>query len=231
MKPVNLLPQDRRRRSPSEGGGKGAYVVCGVLAVLLAMLAAYVVTANKVTERKDQAEVASAEADRLEAEAAAQATYTDFATIAKTRLQSVAGVAQTRFDWERLMREVSRVMPAGSWLQATDASVTGDPNNTGAAPAATTTATPSQPYANFVGCTPDQSDVARIMVRLRQLHRVEDVKLKESAREPGEDTAATVDNCGSLYKFDVSVTFSPTAPVSEAPRNSGRVPASLGGGS
>ena len=103
-----------------------------MLAVLLAMVAAYVLTTNTVTERKDQAAVASAEADRLEAEAAAQATYTDFASIAQTRLQSVAGVAQTRFDWERLMREVSRVMPEGSWLQATDASVTGDPTAAGA---------------------------------------------------------------------------------------------------
>ncbi len=228
MKPVNLLPQDQRRRSSGDGG-KGAYVVCGVLAVLLAMVAAYVLTTNTVTERKDQAAVASAEADRLEAEAAAQATYTDFASIAQTRLQSVAGVAQTRFDWERLMREVSRVMPAGSWLQATDASVTGDP--TAAAPIDGTMAAPAQPYASFVGCTPDQSDVAQIMVRLRQLHRVDDVKLKESTRESGSDVKATVDNCGSLYKFDVAVTFSPTAPLSEAPRGSEQVPASLGGGS
>ena len=40
-----------------------------------------------------------------------------------------------------------------------------------------------------------------------------------------------MDNCGSLYKFDVAVTFSPTAPLSEAPRGSEQVPASLGGGS
>ena len=93
-------------------------------------------------------------------------------------------------------------------------------------------AAPAQPYASFVGCTPDQSDVAQIMVRLRQLHRVDDVKLKESTRESGEPSVkATVDNCGSLYKFDVTVTFSPTAPISEAPRGSEQVPASLGGGS
>lgn len=230
MKPVNLVPQDQRRRAPSEGG-KGAYGVCAVLAVLLGMVAAYVLTTNSVTERSDQAAEASAEADRLEAEAAAQASYTDFASIAQTRLQSVAGVAQTRFDWERLMREVSRVMPEGSWLQATDASLTGDPTAVAAAPdPAAAASAPAGPYASFVGCTPDQSDVARIMVRLRQLHRVDDVKLKESASEIGGGPA-TVDNCGSLYKFDVTVTFDPTPPASEAPRGSRQVPASLGGGS
>jgi Tfp pilus assembly protein PilN len=228
VRPVNLLPQDQRRPA-GEGAGKGAYIVCGVLALMLAMVAAYVLSANNVTEHENQAAAVRAEADRLEAAVAAQANYTDFADIAQQRLTSVAGVAATRFDWERLMREVSRVMPEGSWLQATDASVTGDPNSTTVAPTGAVAA-PAGPYASFVGCTPDQSDVAQIMVRLRQLHRVEDVKLKESSQE-AVDGDATVDNCGALYKFDVAVTFAPTEPVSEAPRGSERVPASLGGGS
>jgi Tfp pilus assembly protein PilN len=229
VRPVNLVPQDQRRRPAGEGAGKGAYIVCGALALMLAMVAAYVLTSNNVTEHQNQAAAVRAEADRLEAEVAAQANYTDFADIAQQRLTSVAGVAETRFDWERLMREVSRVMPEGSWLQATDASVTGDPNSTTVAPAGAVAA-PAGPYASFVGCTPDQSDVAQIMVRLRQLHRVEDVKLRESSQE-AVDGEATVDNCGALYKFDVAVTFTPTEPVSEAPRGSERVPASLGGGS
>jgi Tfp pilus assembly protein PilN len=229
VRPVNLVPQDQRRRPAGEGAGKGAYILCGGLALMLAMVAAYVLTSNNVTEHQNQAAAVRAEADRLEAEVAAQANYTDFADIAQQRLTSVAGVAETRFDWERLMREVSRVMPEGSWLHATDASVTGDPNSTTVAPAGAVAA-PAGPYASFVGCTPDQSDVAQIMVRLRQLHRVEDVKLRESSQE-AVDGEATVDNCGALYKFDVAVTFTPTEPVSEAPRGSERVPASLGGGS
>jgi Tfp pilus assembly protein PilN len=229
VRPVNLVPDEARRRPAGEATGKGGYVLCGVLALVLAMVAVYVLTSNKVTESKNEAAAARAEADRLEAEAAAQVNYTDFAEIAQQRLTSVSGVAATRFDWERLMREVSHVMPEGSWLQATDASVTGDPNATSTAPAGTV-AVPSGPYAGFVGCTPDQSDVAQIMVRLRQMHRVEDVKLKESTQETTE-SKATVDNCGALYKFDVAVTFSPTPPLADAPRGSESVPASLGGGS
>jgi Tfp pilus assembly protein PilN len=228
MRAVNLLPDDRRVR-PTGASGKGAYLVCGVLAVLLAMVAAYVLTSNTVTERKNEAAAAGAEADRLEAEAAAQANYTDFADIARQRLTSVTGVAATRFDWERLMREVSRVMPEGSWLQATDASVSGDPSAL-AVPPAGAAPTPAAPYASFVGCTPRQSDVAQLMVRLRQLHRVEEVKLNESAQETLEGET-TVDNCGTLYKFDVGVSFTATEPAAEAPRGSEGVPASLGGGS
>jgi Tfp pilus assembly protein PilN len=230
MRPVNLVPQDQRRRSPSDSSGKGAYVALGVLALLLGMVVAYVLTANTVTERQNETEAARVEADRLEAHAAQKGSFTDFAQIAQTRVQSVAGVAAGRFDWERFMRELSRVMPAGSWLQSADASVLGDSGATATDPAAAAAAASSSPSANLVGCTPDQSDAARLMVRLRQLHRVQDVELGQSAQESTEG-AASVESCGSEYKFDVTVKFTPAAPVAEAPRGETRVPASLGGGS
>jgi Tfp pilus assembly protein PilN len=231
MRPVNLIPQDQRRRAPREGDGKSSYVVLGVLGVLLALVAAYVLTSNQATERKNKATVASAEADRLEAEAAKRADYTDFAQIAQTRRLSVAGVAATRFDWERLMREVSLIMPSGSWLQSTDASVAGD-DDAEVQPTDPTTATSipaASPTATFVGCTPKQSNVARMMVRLRQMHRVVDVTLNESTQDQA-GSPATVENCGRYYKFDITVAFAP-ASAKAAPRGANRVPASLGGGS
>jgi Tfp pilus assembly protein PilN len=229
MKPVNLVPQDQRRRRPSEGSGKGAHALLGLLAVVLAMAAVFVLTANSVTERESQAEEARLEADQLEAKAANKGSFTDFAAIAQTRAASVAAVASTRFDWERLMRELSRVMPEGSWLTSASASVTGatGATSTPTAPAAPGTGAPS---ANLVGCTPKHSDVARTMVRLRQLHRVTDVTLTQSSR--GDDAAAAaLDSCGRNTGFDLTLTFSPTSPVAEAPRGETRVPASLGGGS
>jgi Tfp pilus assembly protein PilN len=231
MRPVNLIPQEQRRRAPSEGGGKGAYAVLGVLGVLVVMVAAYVLSSNQVTERENDTAAASAEADRLEAEAKKRVSYTDFALIAQTRLESVAGVAAQRFDWERLMREVSLVMPAGTWLQSADASVSGDAAGAAQpAPTGTTTsATAGGPSATFVGCTPKQSDVARMMVRLRQLNRVTDVTLNQSSQE-GESEPATVDNCGPNYKFDITVSFS-AADAGATPLGAARVPASLGGGS
>jgi Tfp pilus assembly protein PilN len=232
MRPVNLVPQDQRRRAPREGSGSGkaAYGALGVLALLLAMVVAYVFTSNTITERENETATVQAEADRLEAEAAKKDNYVGFAQVAATRMASVAGIAQTRFDWERFMREVSRVMPSGSWLQSADASVQGDPEDGGSAAAATGAETTSAPSANLVGCTPDQGNVARMMVRLRQLHRVDEVELNESSRQDA-DGEVTVDNCGSNYKFDLTVNFLPTPPAGEAPRGERRVPASLGGGS
>jgi Tfp pilus assembly protein PilN len=229
MRPVNLIPQDQRRRKPSEGSAWGAHAVLGVLAVLLAMAVGYVLTANSITEKESQAEEARIEAEQLEAQAANKESFTDFAEIAQTRAASVAAVASTRFDWERLMRELSRVMPAGSWLTSASASVAGSPDATGDPAAAASGA--GAPSANLTGCTPKHTDVARMMVRLRQLHGVVDVTLTQSSRDDAAGASGAIDSCGRNTSFDLTLTFSPTAAVAEAPRGATRVPASLGGGS
>ncbi len=228
MKAVNLVPSEHRRATPSGGLAGGAYAVLGVLAVLLVMAVMYVLTSNTANERQTKADSARQEADALSAQTKQLGAFTDFSTIKQQRLVSVMGAAQSRFDWERLMRELSRVIPEDSWIQTTDAKVTGDADTATAA----TTGTPvvTGPTANLVGCTPHQSDTARMMVRLEQMYRVEDVELNESAREQGA-TDTTLDNCGRMYKFDLTVKFSPVPPATEAPKGEVRVPASLGGGS
>jgi Tfp pilus assembly protein PilN len=231
MKPVNLIPNDQRRAQATGARPGSSYILIGALVTLLAMTAAYALTSKRATERQNEATAAKAEADQLEAEVAARGAYTDFAQIKAARLASVSTIASTRFDWERLMRELSRVIPAGSWVQTTDASATGDVSGASKEPAAAGTVAVGQPKVNLVGCTQSQEDAARMMVRLRQLHRVEDVELNESVREIGGGSEVTVDNCGHLYKFDIVVSFQPAETQTEAPRGESSVPASLGGGS
>ena len=231
MKAVNLIPTDQRSAQASGKQSGSAYVVVGVLATLLVMAVAYVFTANNATDNRNKAAAAQAEADRLEAQAKQRDSFTNFAAIKQTRLASVAGIANTRFDWERLMRELSRVMPADAWLQSTEASVSGDAGETAAA-APTDTVAPAQPTANLVGCTPKQSDVAGMMVRLRQMHRVTDVQLNESRVETtAKKSDISFDSCGSYYQFNLTVSFAPTSPANDAPRGQRAVPAALGGGS
>jgi Tfp pilus assembly protein PilN len=233
VKPVNLIPQDQRRRRQTHSGGKGAPIALGVLAALLLMVVGYVLTSNTITERKDKTHAVSAEADRVEAQAGQQNSYADFAQIAQTRMESVSEVAATRFDWERFMRELSRIMPEGSWLQSADASVTGQPTTGGSTVSGPTTdaaaATP-QPAATLIGCTPGQDDVARMMVRLGQLYRVEDVQLNDSTAG-SKDQEVSLTNCGGLYTFNLTVKFTAAEPSREAPLGTDSVPASLGGGS
>ena len=229
MKAVNLIPTEQRRVQASGKQNGSSYILIGILVTLLAMVGAYVFTSNNVKDRESKAAAAKAEAKQLEAEVAARGSFTNFADIKKTRLASVMSVATNRFDWERLMRELSLVMPEGSWLQTTDASVTGavDGEST-----TTSTGTPVavMPKAKLVGCTPDQSDVAGMMVRMRGIHRVTDVKLNQSVTEVGDATEVTASSCGKYYQFDITLSFAQT-PSSETPRGASSVPASLGGGS
>jgi Tfp pilus assembly protein PilN len=226
VKPVNLLPESQRRRAPS-GGGKSSYLVLGVLGLLLMMTGLYVVTANQVTSRSNEAAVASAEADRLEAQVASLGAFGNFAQVKETRVASVKQMATARFDWERLMLELARVLPAKGWLQTVEASTSGETDT--AAAAGTTAVASGGPSAALTGCLPHQPDVADLMLRLRRMHRVEDVSLGESVLED-ESNTPSIDTCGSYYKFDIAVTFAPSV-VEEAPDGQLRVPASLGGGS
>jgi Tfp pilus assembly protein PilN len=228
MKAVNLIPSEHRRATPSGNASGGAYAVLGVLAVLLVMAVAYVMTTNSVNDKESKAAAARQEAVAAESKTKQLGSFTDFASIKDQRLVAVTAAAQTRFDWERFMRELSRVMPEGSWISNTSASVTGEDVGTGSA-TADPLAVPT-PKANLVGCTPRQSEVARMMVRLEQMYRVTEVTLNESIQDPAAGDT-TLQDCGKLYKFDLTVSFSPAQPSNEAPKGETRVPASLGGGS
>jgi hypothetical protein len=235
VKAVNLIPSEQRRAKATGARSGGGYVVLGVLAVLLALAVAYVMTANSVNDNTTKAAKAKRDADALEAQAAQLDSFTNFASIKQQRLAAVKLAADTRFDWERLMRELSRVMPQGSWLQTTDASTKDDTGGSSGVATPASTAAPVDPNAvippnaTFVGCTPKQTEVAKILVRLRAMHRVTEVKLNESLKEEGVSDV-TVDSCGPLYKFNVTVTFAP-ADTDEVPPGADSVPASLGGGS
>ena len=225
MKPVNLIPSEHRRNQGSGSRSGSAYVVIGVLGILLLMVVSYVVSTNRVNQAQTDAAAARAEADSLEAEVPKLQTFTNFAEIKTARMTAVSSVAGQRFDWERMMRELSRLMPAGSWLQSMDASVTGD--ETAAAPAE---AAPVQPTLTLIGCTPRQTDTARMMVRLRQMHAALEVELIESSASSDGAGEASATNCED-YTFQLRVTFANPGTVTEAPRGVVRVPASLGGGS
>jgi Tfp pilus assembly protein PilN len=229
VKAVNLIPTEHRRARPTGSKSGGAYAVVGVLGLLLVMAVMYVMTANSLNERETKAEEARQEADALEKRADQLGTFTNFASIKQQRLASVVTTAQTRFDWERMIRELSRVMPEGSWLQSADASVTGDAEDAADAAVPGAVVAPA-PSATLIGCTLSQSEVAKLMVRMESMHRVTDVELNDATREQGA-TATTLDSCGKLYQFNLTVNFEGTRPASEAPRGANSVPASLGGGS
>jgi Tfp pilus assembly protein PilN len=242
MRPVNLLPAQHRPRSAGAGLKGSSYVLVGVLGALLVMVALYVMTGNQANDRKAQTAEANRDAAAAEARLASLAKFGDFTQIAKTREASVKDLAQARFDWERFLRETANVLPENTWLTNIDATAT---PAAGAGSSPTTSgpgvASDSDPGAKIEGCAKHQPDVAALMVRLRELHRVSDVQLVESTRAgtssassssstPTTSTGGS-EGCGPYIKFSLKAVFELAAePVSPAhgPR---AVPAKLGGGS
>jgi len=244
MKPINLLPEKHRARVPGQGSAGGGYVVLGVLAGALLLVLAVVLTTNSINSKKDELTRTETEAQQAEAKAVSLESFGNFAEVKEQRLLSVKQLADTRFDWERLMRELAHVLPERVYLSDADAAIA--PEQTTTTPAASG-GIPGGPTLQLTGCARHQPDVAVTMLRLRRLHRAVDVRLGESTRANIESGASAGGSTEAVaapttapagapacdgYTFDATVAFEASpAPVARPGGEDTRVPAALGGGS
>jgi Tfp pilus assembly protein PilN len=195
VRAVNLIPGDQRRGGGTPGrSGSAAHVVLGVLAVLLAAMVVYVVSANQVTSRKGELTKANTEAANLEQQAAALRPYKEFATLSQTRVQTVASLAASRFDWERALRELARAMPGDVWLTSLSGTVAPGVSIESAGSGASTGSLRSAlqvPAIEVVGCTESHSRVSSVMSRLRTMKGVQRVSLGSSEKSESSGGAGS----------------------------------------
>jgi Tfp pilus assembly protein PilN len=245
VKAVNLLPEtDQPRQRPAgPAAGRRPYAVVGVLGALLVMVTLYVLTANQVTSREDKADQLEVETREAQAQVRALGPFGDFSQVAQTRTAAVKQLTESRFDWERLLRELSLVLPDDAWLTDADAALkpgesagsTGaggasSSGSSGSASAGSEASSAEGPAMTLKGCAKRQPAVAELMVRVKRMHRVEDVTLAQSSKGDSAGGEASSSECGSSYAFELLVSFSSTAPVQATPPGRKRVPVSLGGG-
>src|SRR4051812_7887831 len=198
MRPINLLPtRYRPARSSGERPGIG-YFALGALAVLFLMVLLLVITSNSTQDAKDKTAQAQAEQAEAQAKIGQLQAFGDFQTLAASRESAVRGVAQVRFDYERLMREVALVLPHNTYLT----SFSSQPGS-GEAAAASGGASAAGPAVTIQGCAPDHKGVATAVVRLRQLHNVTDVNLQGSSIN-----AAGASTTGGVCKASFSAVLS-----------------------
>jgi Tfp pilus assembly protein PilN len=235
VRPVNLLPQNAR---PYQASGKsgGAYILLAVLGVLVVGALGYVLTVNQITTKKNDITVANNAAQAANAKVSGLQQYAQFAQVAQARITSVAALATSRIDYERLLRETARVLPSGVWLSQLDAeSNDGAGSSSSSASTATSTTGTNSPTVHLLGCAPSQDTVATMLVRLRAIHGYGDVQLNDSGRALSATSASSSvpsggagGDCGSKFSFDVMVTLTPQ--VTGAGEIGQKVPSSLGGG-
>jgi Tfp pilus assembly protein PilN len=181
MRPVNLIPTEQRhgQRAPMRGGPL-AYIVIGALVAALAGVTLLVVTDNQISDRK--AEIVQLE--RKDAAAKARAAkldaYTQFRSVHDQRIATVTSLADSRFDWERVMRELALVLPSDVWL--TNLTGTDNPAVTpdGAASVSLRTSVPG-PALALIGCARSQDAVAGFVQALKDIDGVTRVGVESSA--------------------------------------------------
>ena len=245
MRAVNLIPSDQRR-----GGGGGAagrsgsavYFVLGALGVLVLAMAVYTLTGNQVTSREGDVEKANQEAATLEQQAAALKPYAQFASLSQSRVDTVASLAESRFDWERAMRDLARAMPENVWLTSligtVKPGVTFEGGGAGGAGGETGSlrSAVQGPAIEMVGCTDSHSSVSRVMARLRTMRGVQRVSLASSekaaaaagATGPGGAGGAGGANAGDCRngnsrfpKFQLVIFFDPPKSAQTTPGEGG----------
>jgi Tfp pilus assembly protein PilN len=192
MRPVNLIPPEERRDKRTVRTGPIAYLLVGSLALALAAVTLLVLTENKISDRK--AEITKLQAQEAAAQQRANelAPFAQFASLEEQRTATVKSLADSRFDWERVMRELALVMPSDIWLiELSGSAGSSDSAAVPAAPAGGETSVPGAPSLTLKGCATGQESVARFLAALRDIDGVTRVGLIRSERPTGDSISPT----------------------------------------
>jgi Tfp pilus assembly protein PilN len=220
VRPINLIPPEQRRgeNTPLRTGPL-PYVLVGALALVLIGATALVLTGNQIAERKDEVVTLRREDAAAEARTQRLAAYTQFQATSEQRVATVTSLANSRFDWERVMRELALVLPSDVWLVSLDATATpsiavegggGDAELRGATPG---------PALAIEGCARGQEGVAGFVTALKDIDGVTRVGVESSelATDSGQAGSGSGggDDCRTrkfIAKFSIVVAFD-AAPV------------------
>jgi Tfp pilus assembly protein PilN len=230
MRPVNLIPPEQRRgQNRPLRTGPVAYLVLGALVATLLGVTALVLTGNQVTD--DKAEIAQLKKEDAAAVARSErlAPFSEFASLREQRLQTVTNLADSRFDWERVMRELALVLPHDVWLvtltgTATPGVTVGSGGAGESASAAGLRAAVPGPALEINGCASGQDAVAGFVTALKDIDGVTRVGVQSSALPEKSGTGAAAAGGGEesgqecqtrdfIAKFQIVVGFD-AAPIS-----------------
>lgn len=178
MRAVNLLPGDQADQGrkvpplPVLVGCIGTVVISALLAVMFLSASA------GVAKKQHALEQIQAEYAAIPAPAPASPVVAELPQQRQTRVTALATVLGQRVAWDRLLREVSQVVPSDVWLVTLNA----------LAPSIAPAASPSTPAGGaapqqsfmVTGCTYSQDSVARFLSRLSVVPDLSNMTLGKS---------------------------------------------------
>ncbi len=176
-------------------GGPLAYIVVGALAAAAIGVAVLAVTDNQISDSK--AEIAKLEDEKAAVEARAQAldAYTQFHGLREQRIATVTSLADSRFDWQRVMRELAIVLPGDVWLTNLTGTASPSVSVDGSGSVGLRSTIPG-PALELNGCASGQDAVAGFVQALKQIDGVTRVGVQSSSLG-GESGGASGSGGGS----------------------------------
>jgi Tfp pilus assembly protein PilN len=188
VRAVNLIPPDERRGDKAAlRTGLVPYLVVGVLAVAVLAAVVLALTSKQISDRKS--EVAQLQQQEQQAQAHAQSleAFTQFRAAQEARSATIVSLAQSRFDWRRVLEEFSRVIPPNVWFVKIAGTV--DPTvSVPDGPDLQERDSVPGPALEMEGCAASQDDVARLIANLEEVDGVTRVGL-ESSELPDDSQA------------------------------------------
>jgi len=206
--------------------GALAYVVVVVLGLALLTITGIVLMSNQISDRKSEKSSLESQLSTAQAEADRTKSFADFAALQLSREQTVVSLAQSRFDWERVLRELAIVIPHDVWLTSLNASVSQDAATSSASSSSSSGSSAGSesitgPSLQIEGCAGGHEAVARFLAALGDVDGVTRVSVLKSDRPDlasssaattagSSGTAAGSEGCSSrdfVSQFEVIAAF------------------------
>lgn len=232
MRAVNLIPSEQRASgSVATRSGGAAYFVLLLLGGLAVLALLYGKSRHDIESSHNEVAALNARTQAVQQQVASLSPYTTFITLREQRVQAVAQLVGSRFDWPAAMGELSRVLPSDVALTSVQGTIAAaaagatattsastPASGTSAAGSSVSSATPpgAVPSFTIVGCATSQTVVAQTLVRLRLIAGVKSVELQSSSKSSsggassGASSGSGSGACGASDPvFTADVAFDP----------------------
>jgi len=222
MRPINLIPPEERhgRQAPLRSGPL-PFILVGALVAALVAVGALVVLDNQISDRKSEVAQLKREDAAEAARALRLSSYTQLRELREQRVETVSSLANSRFDWERVMRELALILPGNVWLVTLDASASAGAGSGGSG-GGNVAGSIAGPSLALGGCATGQDAVAGFVTALKDIDGVTRVAVQSSelpGQKDGAGSTAGSDSGSSdcrtrefIAKFEVVVAFD-AAPI------------------
>jgi len=226
VRPVNLIPLEHRRgEKASMRTGPVPYVIVAILGVALIAVTMVTMTNNTISDREAEKASLQPQVEAAQLQAQRLASYADFAALQQARELTVASLAQSRFDWERVLRELAIVIPHDVWL--TDLSAQASSDATGTAGSSGSTSGIEGPSLQISGCAAGHEAVAGFLASLRDIDGLTRATVFSSDRSTqsatgggptsgSSGTGGSGDGCSTrdfLATFEITAAFDAAQPI------------------